>query len=91
MRLRLYVAGGTPRSSRAVENVRAFAEGAAGAGGYELEVVDLRSEPARAEDDRILATPTLIRLEPEPQRRIIGDLAGTDRLHDLLCPVRELE
>lgn len=90
MKLRLYIAGSTTRAARAVENVRSFAEAAVGSGAYELEVVDLRAHPARAEEDRILATPTLIRLDPAPERRIIGDLGGTDKLHDLLRATGEM-
>ena len=87
MRLRLYVADSSPHSRRAVASVRAFALEAgttAGEGDCLLEVVDVGSEPARADADRILATPTLLRVEPLPPRRIVGDMGRGDRLRALL-------
>lgn len=79
LRLRLYVAGTSPRSAWAVQNVRRL-EGSALSGRYDLEVVDVEKEPERAEQDRVLATPTLLKLSPVPVRRIVGDLSDLDRL-----------
>jgi circadian clock protein KaiB len=75
---RLYVAGATERSSAAEANLRALCESRL-AGGYELEIVDTREQPALAEEQRILATPTVVRLTPPPQRRVIGDLSDLRR------------
>lgn len=71
---RLYVTDETGRSRRAAANLRALCE-ARLEGFYELEVVDVLDRPDLAEEDRIIATPTVIRLVPLPQRRVIGDLS----------------
>jgi circadian clock protein KaiB len=76
--LRLYVAGQTERSEAALANLRLLCE-AHLAGRYELEVVDATERPDQAEQDRILATPTVLRLAPAPQRRVIGDLSDHGR------------
>lgn len=71
---RLYVAGPSRRAEAAVSNLRFLCESRV-PGCYEIEVVDALERPERAEDDRILATPTVLRLEPSPQLRMIGDLS----------------
>lgn len=75
---RLYVAGQTERSQAAEANLRALCESRL-PGGYELEVVDAAERPALAEEQRVLATPTVVRLAPLPQRRVIGDLSDHHR------------
>ena len=77
--LRLYVAGQSPKSVRAVENLRRVCEEHLH-GRYEIELVDLVEEPQRARGDEIIAVPTLIRKLPEPVRRIIGDLSDTEKV-----------
>ena len=77
--LRLYIAGATPRSSRAVVNLRKICETHL-QGRYEIEVVDLMDNPDRAREDQIIAAPTLIRRLPLPERRFIGDLSQTGRV-----------
>lgn len=77
--LRLYVAGMTSRSSRAVENVRAFCEKHLG-GRYELQIIDVYQQPALARAERLKAAPTLIRKLPLPLRRLIGDMSNEDRV-----------
>ncbi len=77
--LRLYVAGQTPRSVRALANLRHICETHL-AGDYEIEVVDLLVNPSLAEGDQILAIPTLVRQLPPPMRKIIGDLSETDKV-----------
>ena len=72
-RFRLYVAGGSPHSVRAIARLRQLADRHL-AGRYELEVIDLREQPGRASEDDIMAVPTLIMTHPGPSRRIIGDL-----------------
>ena len=73
-RLRLYVAGSSPRSLRAVQDVKRVCESKL-AGRYNLEVVDIYQEPRRAAEDRIVAIPTLIKQAPGLVRRMIGDLS----------------
>jgi len=75
--LRLYIAGSTPQSSRAITNIRAICL-AHLKGRYRLTVVDLYAHPDRARIDQIAVAPTLIRLSPNPVRRLIGDLSKTD-------------
>jgi circadian clock protein KaiB len=77
--LRLYVAGGTPRSTTALRNLRRICETHL-AGRYSIEVVDLLLTPQLAEGDQILAVPTLVRKLPEPIRKIIGDLSKEERV-----------
>lgn len=77
--LRLYVVAGSPASRRAVSNLRAVCEERL-AGRYELEVIDLREEPALAGERDILAVPTLVRESPSPPQRLIGDLSNRERL-----------
>jgi len=75
---RLFVTGQTGRSQAAEANLRALCQSRL-PGGYELEVVDATEQPGRAEEQRILATPTVLRLAPLPQRRVIGDLSDHQR------------
>jgi circadian clock protein KaiB len=78
-RLRLYVAGQSPKSLRALSNLKALCEEHL-AGRYEIEVVDLVEQPSLARSDDILAIPTLVRHLPAPLRKIIGDLSNTERV-----------
>ena len=77
--LRLYVAGMTSRSARAVENVRAFCEKHL-EGRYELQVIDVYQQPALAKSEQLIAAPTLIKKLPLPLRRLIGDMSNEDRV-----------
>lgn len=77
--LRLYIAGQTDRSKRAIDNLRRICEEHL-AGRYQIEVVDLSQEPGRASADDIVALPTLVRKLPEPLRRIIGDLSDKEKV-----------
>ena len=77
--LRLFVTGTTPRSTRAIENLRRVLE-AELPDRYDLEVVDVYQHPEAASEHQIVAAPTLIKLLPEPVRRIIGDLSDTERV-----------
>ncbi len=74
MLLRLYIAGTSVRSTRAIQNARKICDEHL-AGRYQLEVIDILQQPALARDHQILAVPTLIRTLPVPLRRIIGDLS----------------
>jgi circadian clock protein KaiB len=75
--LRLYIAGTSARSTRAVENAKHICDENLG-GRYELEVIDVFQQPKLAKDDQILAVPTLIKKLPLPLRRFIGDLSDRD-------------
>jgi circadian clock protein KaiB len=73
--LRLYVAGNTPKSITALNNLKKYCEEHL-KGRYRLEVIDLLVQPKLAEGDQILAIPTLVRKVPVPIRKIIGDLSN---------------
>ena len=75
-RLRLYVAGATDRSRRAILRARQLCETELG-GDFELKVIDVYQQPILARDGQIVATPTLVREFPKPVRRLIGNLANT--------------
>lgn len=77
--LYLYVTGTTPRSIRAIANLRKICEEHL-KGRYELEVIDLYQQPELAAGNHIVAAPTLIKKLPEPLRRIIGDMSDTERV-----------
>jgi circadian clock protein KaiB len=77
--LKLYVAGKTLNAETAIANLRRICDEELG-GQYELEIVDVLEHPQQAEDDRILATPTLIKQLPPPLRRVIGDLSDKHKV-----------
>lgn len=72
--LKLFVTGRTTRSERAIANLRRLCDQEL-ADRYELLVVDILERPHLAEEERIMATPTLIRVMPQPVRRVVGDLS----------------
>ena len=74
--LRLYVAGASDRSRRAILRARELCDGEL-QGQFELEVIDVYQQPILARNDQIVATPTLVREFPPPIRRLIGSLADT--------------
>jgi circadian clock protein KaiB len=76
-KLRLYVAGQTPKSLTAFTNLKQICETHL-PGRYIIEVVDLVEQPQLAAGDQIVAIPTLVRKLPEPLRRIVGDLSNTE-------------
>ena len=78
-RLRLFVTGSTPRSSRAIENMLRICEEYL-KGRYEYEVVDVYQNPEATRELQIVATPTLVKLLPGPLRRVIGDLSDKQRV-----------
>ncbi|MBF0215044.1 MAG: circadian clock protein KaiB [Magnetococcales bacterium] len=77
--LKLFVTGHTPRSERAIQNLRRICERELD-GRYEMVVIDILEQPQSAEDEKILATPTLIKALPLPLRRIIGDLTDKEKV-----------
>src|SRR5918998_5851176 len=76
--LRLYVTGSTPRSARAIENMRRICEEHL-AGRYDLEVVDVYQRPEAAREHQLIAAPTLVKLLPEPLRRVLRALSDAKR------------
>ena len=76
--LRLYVTGMTPKSTRAIANVRKLCEKYL-EGRYELDVIDIYQQPKLAKGEQIIAAPTLIKKLPLPLRRLIGDMSDTER------------
>jgi circadian clock protein KaiB len=77
--IKLYITGQTPRSLRAIENLRRICDEEL-RGEYELAVIDVLERPQLAEDEKILATPMVGKELPPPIRRIIGDLSDTERV-----------
>jgi circadian clock protein KaiB len=77
--LKLFVTGASSRTAPAVANLRRICENDLG-GEYELEIIDVQKFPDLAEEERILATPTLIKTLPLPLRRVIGDLSNTEKV-----------
>jgi circadian clock protein KaiB len=81
--LRLYVAGDAPNSAAARSNLRRLLA-PYGPGAYSIEIVDCLKQPMRALQEGVLVTPTLVRLEPEPVRTIIGTLSDSARVLETL-------
>jgi circadian clock protein KaiB len=77
--LRLFVTGMTPRSTRAIRAVRAICQERL-EGRFQLEIVDVYQQPHLIQDEQIIATPTLVKYEPAPLRRIVGDMTDKFRL-----------
>jgi len=77
--LKLYVTGVTPRSQAALKNLEKILDEDY-KGVYSLKVIDVMKQPQLAEDDKILATPTLIKDLPPPVARIIGDLSDREKV-----------
>lgn len=78
-KLRLFVAGQTPKSMRAFGNLKVLCEEHL-KGRYQIEVIDLLENPDMARGNQIVALPTLVVNLPQPVRQIIGDLSNTDRV-----------
>lgn len=74
--LRIYLVGDSPRSEVALANLRVLCERCV-PGDYELEVVEVFESPDLAAADRVVATPTVVKLSPLPRRRVIGDLSDS--------------
>jgi circadian clock protein KaiB len=78
-RLRLFVTGTTPRSARAIQNLRTICEDHL-QGRYDLDVVDIYQHPEHVKAEQIVVTPTLVKQFPGPARKLIGDLSDTARV-----------
>lgn len=79
MVLKLYVTGLTQRTELAIANLRRICEKDL-RGQYDLLVIDVLERPQLAEDEKIIATPTLIKFVPPPLQRLIGDMSDTDKV-----------
>jgi circadian clock protein KaiB len=77
--LKLYVSGKTLRAEQAIANLRRICEEDLH-GQYEVQVIDVLEHPQLAEDEKILATPTLVKRLPPPLRRVIGDLSDKEKV-----------
>jgi circadian clock protein KaiB len=77
--LKLYVMGQTPNSLRAIQNLKSILSKDL-KGLYNLQIIDIQKNPQLAEDEKILATPTLTKSLPPPIRKIIGDLSDRDKI-----------
>ena len=78
-KLRLYITGTTPRSERAIANLTDICEKDL-KGLYDLQIIDVLENPQLAENEKILATPTLIKDLPPPLKRVIGDLSNSEKV-----------
>jgi circadian clock protein KaiB len=77
--LRLFVAGHTRRSLRAVRNIMRVCEQHL-SGRFDLEIVDVYEHPEKAVEYQLVAAPTLVKLSPAPARRMVGDMSDCDRV-----------
>ncbi|WP_258141054.1 circadian clock KaiB family protein [Mucilaginibacter phenanthrenivorans] len=78
-RLRLFVTGATPNSTRAISNIKEFCETYL-KDRYELEIIDVYQQRLIAEKEQIIALPMLVKVSPLPQRRLIGDMSDTEKV-----------
>lgn len=77
--LRLYITGTTPKSTRAVHNIIKLCQEHL-AGRYDLEVIDIYQQPALAQSEDIIAVPTLLKKQPLPVQKLLGDLSNPEQL-----------
>lgn len=77
--LKLYITGTTTRAAQAVAAIRQMCD-AHLAGRYDLEVIDIYQQPGAASKDQIIAAPTLIKEEPAPSRRVVGNLTDKEKI-----------
>jgi len=76
---RLFISGGNPKQRVVVRDVERFARAHLG-DDFRIEVIDVREQPDIAEVEHIMATPTLLKMQPAPAQRIVGDLTFVDRV-----------
>lgn len=77
--LRLFVAGSSPASLRAISNLRQILEREL-PGRYELSIIDIHQQPALAQEDNITAVPVMVKKKPFPRRLLVGDMSDTRRV-----------
>ena len=78
-KLRLFVTGASPNSTRAIVNLKELCEHYL-KNRYELEIIDVHQQPLIAEREQLIALPLLIKLSPGPERRLIGDMSNTEKV-----------
>lgn len=78
--LKLYVTGNTVNSQKAIDNLKNILSESSFEGKYELEIIDILEHPQLAEEEKIIATPVLIKRIPLPLRKIIGDLSNKGKV-----------
>jgi circadian clock protein KaiB len=76
---KLFLAGQTPRAEKTLQMVRAIFDDAL-KDQYDLSILDVMQNPGAAEDENVFATPTLIKIRPEPAKRIMGDMSNKERV-----------
>lgn len=81
--MKLYITGATHHSMMAVKNIKKICQDHL-ADDYELDIVDVYQQPSLAKEQQIIAAPTLIKLEPAPVRRIVGDMSDTAKILSVL-------
>ena len=81
--LRLFITGATPNSTRAISNIKNICEGHL-KGKYLLEIIDVYQQKSIAEQEQLIALPLLIKKNPLPERRMIGDLSDTNKVLKVL-------
>jgi len=77
--LRLFVAGITPKSERAIRLVKEICEEHL-KGRYELEIIDVYQQPGAVKDEQVIVAPTLVKKLPLPLRQLIGDMANKEKV-----------
>ncbi|MXV14256.1 circadian clock KaiB family protein [Hufsiella ginkgonis] len=77
--LRLFISGASPNSTRAVYNIRQVCEKYL-PGRYQLDIIDVHQQPVLAREEQVIALPLLVKLSPEPKRRLIGDMSNTAKV-----------
>ena len=78
-KLRLFVTGASPNSSRAIANLKEICEMHL-KGNYDLEIIDVYQQPLIAEREQVIALPMLVKMSPSPVRRLIGDMSNTEKV-----------
>lgn len=81
--LRLYVAGASPNSTRAISNIREICEKHL-EGNYKLQIIDVHQDKALASQEQLLALPMLIKSSPYPEKKMIGDMSDTAKVLHIL-------
>ena len=81
--LRLFITGATPNSVRALTNIKQICEDHL-KGQYRLEIIDVYQQKQIAEKEQLVALPLLVKKQPLPQKRIIGDLSDTEKVLNIL-------
>jgi len=77
--LRLFVAGASPNSVRAISNLTQFCRNHLKSK-YSLEIIDIHQQPLLAQSEQIIALPLLIRVSPGPVRKLIGDMSDPKKI-----------